>query len=131
MVRSVTSATLARRLAGEAARAPGAVAVAVGAPDAPGGVAPRRTRRPGRVPARGAERGEDRDECCDLLRGGVGVDDPQERGVRVGRRLGRHSGMLPCFLGGSVSRLERSTAIWAVGHATLMSAPRCWEPIPS
>ena len=65
----------------------------------------------------GRHRRDDRDQRRHLLVGGVGRQDAQQwrlagstTGSRPldGRVLGRHSGMFPCFLGGSVSRLERS-----------------------
>ena len=50
----------------------------------------------------GGAGGEDGDQGGELLRRGVALDDLQDR-------LG-HSGMFPCFLGGRVSRLVRSSA---------------------
>ncbi len=56
-----------------------------------------------------AQAGEDRDECSHLLRGRVAEDlDPlstrHRRGVGLLELVGGHSGMFPCFFGGSVSR---------------------------
>jgi hypothetical protein len=85
----------------------------------------------GFVAARTGEHGDDRDERRQLLWRGVAADqmnryvryvlhvaDPQVGALVVGaRRVARgvvsrrcspgHSGMFPCFLGGSVSRLLR------------------------
>ena len=73
------------------------------------GVAPHPVRRirPSAAPGprtrrgRGARPGEHRGQRRDLLRGRLAAHHPQNR-----RSI--HSGMFPCFLGGSVSRLLRS-----------------------
>ena len=56
---------------------------------------------------------QDRNDRGDLLVvGHAATNDPQQRleGCRLGRGLvGGHSGMFPCFFGGSDSRLVRSS----------------------
>ena len=53
--------------------------------------------------------GQHRDQDPEVLRRWRAVDDPDDRSVRGGRRVGgcvaAHSGMFPCFLGGRLSRL--------------------------
>jgi len=52
----------------------------------------------------GAGRAHERSEDGQLLRRGLTADDAKRRrGLRL-----THSGMFPCFFGGSVSRLFRS-----------------------
>ena|GEM_PF-7043525 len=48
--------------------------------------------------------GNDRDQCSQFLGRGVTLDHPQQRGSRRSL-VGGHSGMFPCFFGGSDSRL--------------------------
>lgn len=57
-------------------------------------------------------RREHGDDGGDLLGRRVAADDPQRRALAAfavtGRLVSAHSGMFPCFLGGSVWRLLRS-----------------------
>jgi hypothetical protein len=57
--------------------------------------------RPSPLPAL-RERGDDGGQRCELLGGGLAAHDAEEGALA-------HSGMFPCFLGGSVSRLFAST----------------------
>src|SRR4051794_9367155 len=77
----------------------------------------RTTRGRGRGCTQGGDDGHQRGQ---LLRGGVALHDPQQRGPLVARApcTGRacrdlvataHSGMFPCFFGGRVSRLVPSS----------------------
>ncbi len=106
-------------LAGEPAGAPAAGAAEVGPADAAVRRRPLRRTTPRRLAAGRPEGGEHGHQGRDLLGGGVGVDDAQQRGCRAvvvawlaalaGLSLSLTGGMFPCFLGGRVSRLERSS----------------------
>lgn len=60
-----------------------------------------------RMGGRRVAHGDHRDECGELLLGEIALDDPKNR-ARLILLLVAHSGMFPCFLGGSDSRLVRS-----------------------
>jgi hypothetical protein len=65
--------------------------------------------------ARPGQGGDDGGECCELLGARLAADDAQER------LIGGHSGMFPCFFGGSVSRLFAST------RSALVTCTRVWD----
>src|SRR4051812_24169084 len=79
------------------------------------GVGPRAHRHRTPTPPPLRQRGDDDRERGELLGGGLAADDA-EQGTRLG-----HSGMFPCFLGGSVSRLLAST------RSALVTCTRVWD----
>ena len=97
--------------AGQGAAAPGAGTVREGTTHEPARRTPLGRLPSGRRATGPAEGGEHRDERRHLLGRRVGVHHSEQRTLRSGIPGGAvagHSGMFPCFLAGSTSRLERS-----------------------
>ena len=89
--------------------------------------------RPAPCPAARGERGDDDGQGGELLGGRLTADDPQQRTLRllVGL-LGRlaHSGMFPCFFGGSVWRLLASSRSALVISTRVSDGRITWSMYP-